>query len=173
MLRSMVRMPGSSWSVVARPSGVISIRTLRRSAGLGDAADPAAAIQQVQGGGHGGRGDQDPVADLGGGQRGAGAVDDGQRRRDGLGYAEGRGDAPVKLAQQGLTGAVQRRVRLGSDIREDLDPRCSLDSGGLHALAQRRVVREAARLLGGGELVRDEQVVAVAASRNDPGTVAL
>ena len=35
MLRSMVRMPGSSWSVVARPSEVISMRTLRRSAGLG------------------------------------------------------------------------------------------------------------------------------------------
>ena len=31
----MVRMPGSSSSAAALPSGVISIRTLRRSAGLG------------------------------------------------------------------------------------------------------------------------------------------
>jgi hypothetical protein len=28
-------MPGSNWSAVARPSGVISISTLRRSSGLG------------------------------------------------------------------------------------------------------------------------------------------
>ena len=35
MLRSTVRMPGSNWSAVARPSGVISMRMLRRSAGLG------------------------------------------------------------------------------------------------------------------------------------------
>jgi len=32
--------------------------------GVGDAADPAAALEQVEGGGHGGGGDQDPVADL-------------------------------------------------------------------------------------------------------------
>ena len=35
MLRSRVRMLGSSWSAVARPPGVIWTRTLRRSAGLG------------------------------------------------------------------------------------------------------------------------------------------
>jgi hypothetical protein len=82
--------------------------------GVGHAADPAAALEQVQRGGHGGRGDQDPVADLGGGQRGAGPVDDGQRRQDRLGYAERRDEVPVELAQQRLAGADQRGVRLGA-----------------------------------------------------------
>src|ERR1035438_840732 len=82
--------------------------------GVGDAADPAAAFEQVEGGGHGGGGDQDPVADLRGGERGACPVDDGQRRRGGLRDAEGRGDVPVELAQQGLAGAAQGRVGLGA-----------------------------------------------------------
>ena len=114
MPRSMVRMPGSSWSVVARPSGVISMKDAAPVGGVGDAADPAAAFEQVEGGGHGGGGDQDPVADLRGGERGAGPVDDGQRCRGGLRDAEGRGDVPVELAQQGLAGAAQGRVGLGA-----------------------------------------------------------
>src|SRR5271169_2346376 len=51
--------------------------------------------------------------------------------------------------------------RLGSDIREDLDPRCALDPGPLHCGAQGRVVSEAAGLLGGGEVMDDEQVIGV------------
>src|SRR5690348_9274889 len=50
---------------------------------------------------------------------------------------------------------------LGSDIREDLDPRCTLHSGLLHPGPQARVVREAGRLLGGREVVGDEQVIAI------------
>src|SRR5208282_715533 len=51
--------------------------------------------------------------------------------------------------------------RPGSDIREDLDPRRALNPGLLHPGTQGRVVREAARLLGTGEVMGDEQVAGV------------
>src|ERR1022692_758594 len=50
---------------------------------------------------------------------------------------------------------------LGSDIREDLDSRGALDPGLLHSRAQGRVVSEAARLLGAGEVMGDEQVITI------------
>src|SRR5579859_3035151 len=49
----------------------------------------------------------------------------------------------------------------GSDIREDLDLRHAPDPRSPHGLAQGRVVGEALGLLDGGEIVGDEQVVAV------------
>ena len=70
----------------------------------------------------------------------------------------------------GLSEAGEGRLRLflprlgvwlGSDIREDLDPRCSLDPGPVHRLAQGRVLAEAGCLLGGGEVVGDEKLIAV------------
>src|SRR5208282_1550932 len=51
--------------------------------------------------------------------------------------------------------------RPGSDIREDLDPRCALDPGLLHPRAQGRVVREAAGLLGDGEVMGEEQGIGI------------
>jgi hypothetical protein len=83
-------------------------------AGVGDAADPAAVFKKVEGRRHGGRRDENPVADLRGGQRLACSVDDGQCRRGGLGHAGGQPDAPVELAEQGLAGAAQGRVCLGA-----------------------------------------------------------
>jgi hypothetical protein len=85
--------------------------------GIGDPADPAAALEEVEHGRHGGRRDENPLADLRGGQRSAGPVDDGQCRRGGLGHAEGQPDAPVELAEQGIAGADQRRVGLGARRR--------------------------------------------------------
>lgn len=49
----------------------------------------------------------------------------------------------------------------GSDVREDLDPRRPLNTGSPRRLAQGRILGEAARLLGGGEVMGDEQLVAV------------
>ena len=82
--------------------------------GVGDAADPAAVLEQVKRGGHGGRGDEHPVADLGWSQRSTRPVDNRQGRRGGLRDAEGHPDAPVNLAQQRLAGAAQRGVGLGA-----------------------------------------------------------
>jgi hypothetical protein len=45
--------------------------------------------------------------------------------------------------------------RLGSDIREDLDPWGH--SGPAHRVPQVRVMGEAARLLGAGEVMGDQQ----------------
>jgi len=81
---------------------------------IGDAADPAALFQKVQGGGHGRRRDQHPLADLRGSQGFPGPVDDRQGGRGRLRHVEGQPDAPVKLPEQGLAGAAQRRVRLGA-----------------------------------------------------------
>jgi hypothetical protein len=74
--------------------------------GVGDPADPAAVLKQIKCRCHGGRGDEDLVADLGWSQRYACPVDDGQGRRGCLRDAEGQPDAPVKLAQQRLAGAA-------------------------------------------------------------------
>ena len=52
------------------------------------------------------------VADLRGGERPGGPVDDGQCRRGGLVHVEGQGDAAVKLAQEGFAGAAQGCVCL-------------------------------------------------------------
>src|SRR5580700_10812975 len=79
------------------------------------------------------------------------------------GYWSGKSASPLTRPSEAGEGRLPLPglSDLGSDIREDLDPRCALHSGLLHPGPQARVACEAGRLLGGREVVGDEQVVAV------------
>ena len=128
--RSIARMPGRSRSAVARPSAVISTNVLRRSSGLG-VRRPAATFEQVQGGGHGGRRDQDSFADLGGGERPSGAVEDRQHRAGVHGHVEMGGHETSEFLHARLAGSSEGGVCLGAsgvpvgvlgiEVRLDLD----------------------------------------------------
>jgi hypothetical protein len=112
MLRSSLRMPGEQligdgaaiWGGLDQDAASVT--------GVGGAADPAAVFEKVERCGHGGRCDEEPFADLRGGQRRPGPVDDGQGRGGSLGHVKGQGDAPVKLAQEGLASTAQAGVCL-------------------------------------------------------------
>src|SRR5262252_16580 len=207
MLFSTARMRGSIWSAVARPSGVISISTLRRSAGLGMrriqprcssrsrvAVMVAEATRTRSLTCEGVSGSPAPSMTASAVAAGCGRPAVTQMLRSispssawpvrtsvaqaSVQLASAPGYSPAKPASTLTTpseaGEGRLRLlpglgtRLGSDIREDLDLRGALHSGPAHRLPQGRVVGEAARLLGAGEVMGDEQFVAVIGQPHHP-----